>query len=208
MIAAGQIALSLALHPHHQASFHLVLQGGLALVLGTFIVAFGMLGLAGNYERVAARLHLLLSTKQLTDNLDIVVQTGADLERKNCGFWKAYYKSALGLCLFMGGILGITTILLKSSFISYLFGLGMAITFFGLLAAALSFGALHRMRRTHLVLEDSAAALGEQPDIADETPVPEGLQRSPRLVLLRDYRAGDRQARFRRPPSQLSVKRY
>ena len=46
MIAAGQIALSLALHPHHQASFHLLLQGGLALVLGTFIVAFGMLGLA------------------------------------------------------------------------------------------------------------------------------------------------------------------
>ena len=208
MIAAGQIALSLALHPDHLASFRLVLQGGLALLLGTLIVGSGMLGLAGSYERVAAHLHLLLRTKQAAEDLPIAVQTRADLDRQNGSFWKAYYQSALGLCLFLAGILGITTILIGSSFLSYLFGLGLAIIFFGLLAAALSFGALHRMRHTQLILEHSATTLGEQPDIADESLAPEELQRSPRWVLPRDYRPGNRQVQFRRPSSQLTVERY
>jgi len=208
MIVAGQIALSLALYPDHLASFRLALQGSLALVLGTLVVASGMLGLAGGYERVAARLHQLLNAKKPTEDLGIAVQTSADLAWQSRSFWKAYYKSALGLCLFLAGILGIAMVLIGSSFLSYLFGLGLAIAFFGILAAALSFGALRHMRHTHLILEHSAAVLGEQPDIAGESLATEELQRSPQWVLLRNYRTGNRQAQFRRPPSQLTLKRY
>ena len=107
MIVAGQIALSLALYPDHLASFRLALQGSLALVLGTLVVASGMLGLAGSYERVAARLHQLLNAKKPTEDLGIAVQTSADLAWQSRRFWKAYYKSALGLCLFLAGILEI-----------------------------------------------------------------------------------------------------
>jgi len=208
MMAAGQIALSLGLHPEHLASFRLLLQGGLSLVLGSVVIASGMLGLADSYERVAVRLHQLLGTKQSGQDLEVAVQTSADLIRQNRSFWKAYYKSALALCLFLGGILGLTIVLTEGGFLSYLVGLGLGIAFFGLLAASLSFTALRHMRRAHQTLEHSAGILDEQPDIADEFLAPEEPQPATRWVLRRSQNARTRQVKFHRRPSQVTVRRY
>ena len=206
-MVGGQIVLSLGLHPEHLASLRVVLQGSLGMVLGSAIIASGMVGLAEGYEQVAGRLHRLLGNKQISDELEIPVRSGADLTLQNRGFWKSYQKSTLALCIFLAGTLGLTVILTGTSFRMYTVALGLGIALFGLFALGLGSAALRHMRRTHQTVQHSTHTLQEQPDISAEPPVSRSPQPATGWVLRRNRNSSSSQLEFSRRAARAAVKR-
>ena len=172
MIAGSQIVLSLGLHPEHLASLRILFQGSLGLALGSAVAVTGLLGLAEGYEKIALQLNRLLGTRRVGDGLETAVQTSADLAMQNHSFWRAYQKSALAVCLFLAGTLGLAMALARTRFILYLVGLSLGMAVLGLLAVGLGLQALRRMRRAHRAVEQSAHTLDQQPELSAEPPVP------------------------------------
>lgn len=193
-IVGGQVALSLGAHPEHSVAPRVLIQGSLALVLGSAVVASGMLGMAEGYEKVAERLARLLGVKRPGNGLELTVRSPADLSAQTNGFWKAYRSSALAVCLFLGGVLGLSVALSGTDYLPYLAALGLGIAVFGLVALVLGARALGRMRKSQRTVENSAAILDEQPDRVDEAPAPLSPEPAARWVMRR-HRI------FRTPPA-------
>ena len=168
LIAAGQVALSLGVHPEHFASLRFFAQSGLALVLGSAIVASGMMGLADSYEKNAVQLSQLLMAKQPDPDLSLAVEDGEALADHNRSFWAAYRNSAMAICLFLAGLLAVALVLEGTGFLLYLIGLSAGVAVWGFPALALGGRALHAVRQVHLTVEDSTQRLAAQPDRATE----------------------------------------
>jgi len=191
MIVSGQVALSLGVHPGHLVSLRFLVQSSLGLVLGSATIASGMLGLAEGYEKNAGQLSRLLNTKQVADDLEIAVKDQDGLGDHSQGFWKAYRNSALAVCLFLAGFLGIGTALADAGFLLYVVGLSGGIGVLGLVSLILGFRALRAVRLTHRSVEDSTRTLAAQPDLsAERTTTPEpavrwAIRRQPPITYSR-----------------------
>jgi hypothetical protein len=168
LIAAGQVALSLGIHPEHFASLRFFAQSGLALVLGSAIVASGMMGLADGYEKNAAQLSQLLMAKQPDPDLPLAVEDSEALAVHNHSFWAAYRNSAMAICLFLAGLFAVALLLEGTGFLLYLIGLSAGVAVWGFPALALGGRALHAVRQVHRTVEDSTQRLAAQPDRATE----------------------------------------
>ena len=207
MIAGSQIVLSLGLHPEHLASLRTLFQGSLGLVLGSAIAVTGLLGLAEGYEKIILQLDRLLGTRRIGDDLGTAVQTRADLAVQNHGFWRAYQKSALVVCLFLAGTLGLAMVLARARFILYLVGLSLGMVVLGLFAVGLGLQALRRLRRAHRAVEQSTHALDQQPELAAEPPVPLSPQPAIQWTRRGKLPASSRYHPSRRRPDQTVVRR-
>ncbi|MBT4502652.1 MAG: hypothetical protein HOC74_33280 [Gemmatimonadetes bacterium] len=170
LIVAGQVALSLGIHPEHFASLHFFARSGLALVLGSAIVASGMMGLADGYEKNAAQLSQLLTVKQPDPDHPLAVEDSEALAVHNRSFWAAYRNSALAICLFLAGLFAVALLLEGTGFLLYLIGLSAGVAVWGFPALALGGRALHAVRQTHRTVEDSTQHLAAQPDRPTESP--------------------------------------
>ena len=207
LIVGGQIALTVGLHPENLASFRVLLQGGLCLVLGAAIIGSGMLGLAEGYEEVAGHLGQLLGIKRLTADPELAVKSDADLTSHNQGSWRAYRKSSLAVCLFLAGILGLAMALARGSLLLYVAGLAVGIAVLGMIALRLGFEALRVMRRTHQTVERSATLLAAQPPIPPEAaPVP---QPQPKWAIRRERSSVDaREPETQRRRARVVARHY
>ena len=177
LAAVGQIVLVLGLHPAQFHSLALVLQGGAGLILGTAFAVSGLRGLADGHETSTARLRQLFGTKEVPDDMEIEVQTDADMVRQDRLFWRAYRDSAIALSLFMIGIQGLAIVLTGSDFLFYQIGLGLGLAIFGFPAMVLSTRAMGHLRRTYRTLEESTQVFDQQPEMVLEKPLP--LSRRP-----------------------------
>jgi len=185
-LMSGHIGLSLGLHPSRVASLGHLAQGCGALVFGTALLASGLLGIAEAYERVSARLGRLLSTKQLPTDDSVAVTSQEDLGQRHTQFWKAYQRSAAGICLFLAGLLSLTVGLSRASFALYLSGVGIGIVVLGAAAAGMGYGGLRRMRRAHVTVEQTADTLDAQPDVSRPEPLVV-RKRQPAYALFRNH---------------------
>ena len=174
MIIIGQVSLGLGLHPERLASLRFLAQSSLGLILGSAVIASGMMGLAEGYENIADRMAQLLGTKQQDENLELAVRHPANLDDHSRIFWKAYAYSAGSVCLFLAGFLGSSLVFAKLGFLLYLMGLGGSVAILGMLSLFLGYRALRALRRTYRTVEDSALILAAQPDrIPEEEDDPE-----------------------------------
>ncbi|MFC1526178.1 hypothetical protein ACFL6X_05130 [Candidatus Latescibacterota bacterium] len=169
-LMVGHLALSLGLCPEHLAPLGSLIQGCLALVVGTALFASGMLGLAEAYERVAGEALDLLGVKQ-TPEERLEVAAPSDLEERNRTFWRGYQRVATGICLFLAGLLGLTLSLAGMSLTLYMAGVGIGVSALALVTVLLAYGGLRRMRRSHVAVARTAETLAAQPDKMTEGPV-------------------------------------
>lgn len=163
LLLGGQTLLSLGLHPAHLASFPVLGQGVLGLVLGSALVVSGLLGLAEGYEKTAERLRPLLGPRQAAGDAELAIKTPAELEDHNRSFWKSYRKSALGLTLFLAGLLGLSAALARADFLFYLIAVVLGIVLLGLAALVLVLQGMRSLRHTHRAVEQTAVSLETQP---------------------------------------------
>jgi hypothetical protein len=161
----GQAVLGLGLYPTELAPVAVLTQGMLLLVSGTALFVSGMLGLAQGYEQVAATLTHLLATKD-TPEKPLTIGDAEQLGHNGDGFWRAYQKSAAGLCLFVGGLIALVVGLDRFSFNLYVTAVGSGIGILGLAACAFLVQGLSGMRRTHREALHSSLALEKLPDIS------------------------------------------
>ena len=174
--------MGLGLYPSALAPIATLFQGAVLLVLGTALFVSGMLGLAQGYEQVAGTLNHLLNTKDTTENPPAVADT-EQLGYRNDSFWRAYQRSAVGICLFLGGLLALVIGLDKHSFNLYVTAVGSGIGILGLVAFAFLFEGLKGMRKAHREVLESSASLERLPDFADE----EAPRPRPRPRIARRY---------------------
>lgn len=167
-ILGGQTILGLGLFPAKLAPMATLIQGCLLLVLGTAIFVSGMLGLAQGYEQVATTLNRLLATKEAPEKEPLPVGDTEQLGQHHNVFWRAYQRSAVGLCLFVGGLLALVIGLDRFSFPLYLTVVGSGVVLLGLVAITSLFQGFKGMRRTHRKVLESASVLEKRPDIATD----------------------------------------
>ena len=174
----GQAVLGFGLYPADLAPVAVLIQGALLLVSGTALFASGMLGLAQGYEQVATTLTHLLATKG-TPEKPLTIGDAEQLGSNGDGFWRAYQKSAAGLCLFVGGLIALVVGLDRFSFNLYITAISSGIGILGLAACAFLVQGLSGMRRTHREALHSSLVLEKLPDIStiQERPRP-----TPRLA--------------------------
>ncbi len=168
LLLGGQVSLTLGLHPEHLAAFPVLGQGILGLVLGSALVVTGLLGLAEGYEKAAGRLRPLLGNRQ--GDAGLAVKTGADLENHSRGFWRSYRKSALGLSLFLAGLLALSAALARADFLFYLVAVGLGIVLLGFVGLGLIIRGIRTLRQTHRAVEETAVVLEAQPPMAPPPP--------------------------------------
>lgn len=166
-ILVGQAVLGLGLYPGALAPIAALVQGVLLLIVGTALFVSGMLGLAQGYEQVVGTLQHLLTTKDTTENP--AVADSEQLGLRNDGFWRAYQRSAVGICLFVGGLLALAVGLDRYDFNLYVTAVGSGIGILGLVAFAFLVQGLRGMRRTHREVLQSSASLEKLPDIDIDT---------------------------------------
>ncbi len=166
-ILVGQAVLGLGLYPGALAPVAALFQGAVLLIAGTALFVSGMLGLAQGYEQVASTLQHLLNTKDTTEDPPAVADS-EQLGHRNDGFWRAYQRSAVGICLFVGGLLALVIGLDRYSFNLYVTAVGSGVGILGLVAFAFLVQGWRGMRRTHSDVLQSSAALGKLPDISTE----------------------------------------
>lgn len=169
LLMVGHLALSLGLHPERLSPIASLVQGCLALVMGTALFASGMIGLADGYERAAGALRELLPRKQAPEQ-GLDVSGPEELDERERGFWAGYQRAAAGICLFLAGLFGLTLTLAHSSLALYTIGVGVGVAALAAATVVLSIGGMRRMRRSHVAVARSAAALGERPDRVPERP--------------------------------------
>ena len=179
----GNAALSAGLHPDSGASPGTLLQGCLALVFGTALFVSGLLGLAEAYERVVLGFTQLLSAKQLPSADDLSLRSAAHLQDHNRSFWKAYQKSAAGICVFLAGLLALTIGLSRFSLTLYLTGDGSGVVLLGLVAVAMAYRGMRGMRSSCAAVKEAVDILASRPDIRPERPEPFEKKRVPRYTL-------------------------
>ena len=206
LAAIGQIVLVLGLHPAQFPSLAFVLQGGAGLILGTAFTVSALLGLAKGHETIAAQLRQLLGTKEVPDDMELEVQTDADVVRQDRDFWRAYRDSAIALSLFMIGILGLAIALSGTDFLFYQIGLGFGLAVFGLPAMVLSTRAMGRLRHTYRNLEESTQVLDQQPEMDLGPPLP--LSRRPAAQWNRRRKRPYSRSLASKGRQRLSVARY
>ena len=169
-ILGGQAILGLGLYPAQLAPLATLIQGCLLLVVGTAVFVSGMLGLAQGYEQAASALTRLLATKVVPEEEPLAVGDPEELGQHHRQFWRAYQRSAVGLCLFVGGLLALVVGLDRFDVPLYVTAIGSGIGIFGLVAIAFLVHGFKGMRRTHRDVLDSASILEKRPDI-DRDPV-------------------------------------
>ena len=189
-ILGGQAVLCLGLYPSALAPIATLFQGAILLVLGTALFVSGMLGLAQGYEQVAGTLKHLLNTKDTTENPPAVADS-EQLVCRNDSFWRAYQRSAVGICLFLGGLLALVIGLDRYSFNLYVTAVGSGIGILGLATFAFLIQGLKEMRKTHREVLQSSAALERLPDLSDEeVPRPRSRPRIARRYTLFEKNRG------------------
>lgn len=175
-----------------------LIQGVLLLVSGTALFVSGMIGLAQGYEQVATTLVHLLATKNAPEQ-PLSVGDTEQLGRRNDVFWRAYQRSAVGLCLFVGGLLALVVGLDRFSFQLYVTAVGSGIGILGIAAFAFLVQGLRGMRRTHREVKHSSSALEKQPDAGtDRESRPRPEPRFPRRHTLFEKNRGQNRDRNRR----------
>lgn len=180
-VIGGHIALSAGIHPEHLASPLNVLQRSLALVLGTAVLASGMLGLAEGYEQAAARFCQLLGAKRLPAGDDLALRDLDQLQTHNHAFWRAYRRSGGAICLFLTGLLALTVALSRSSFALYLTGVTAGVACLGTVTLLMVYTGMRGMWRTHAFVGRAAEVLSRQPDAQ---PSEDGVEKTtPRYSL-------------------------
>lgn len=200
MATGGQVALSLGMHPERLASLRFIVSSSLGLVLGSAIIASGMLGLAEGYEKIAGQLAWLLGTKQIAESLELSVSNRQHLEAHNQGFWKAYLNSSLAVCLFLGGFLLLAILSSALAFELYIAGLIGGAIVLGSLVLVLAVRGLSTLRRTHRSVETSVQVLAEQPDRSEESRAASAVGRPKESRRPRRIAYG-RSLESRRPPT-------
>ena len=184
LLMAGQLALTMGLHPERLAPLGHLVQGCAALIVGTALFISGMLGLADGYEGALERLCTLLPQKRPPDaGLEVSDRTA--LAERNQAFWLGYQRAAGGICLFLAGLLGLTLALGRTSFALYAVGIGVGVSALALAAGVLALGGMRRMRRSHLSVARSAEVLAAQPDRTPELPAPVEKRRRPAYELFK-----------------------
>ena len=189
LLCGSQIFLNLGLHPEHQASVLLLGQGILGLVLGTALAVTGLLGLVEGYQKAGARVRQLLHSREL--DFETTAQTLGELDDQQRGFWKSYRKSALGLLLFLGGVLVLGAALYKTEFLLYLVASAFGIFCLGVVSLLLTIQGVRALRRHTKAAERTALAIQEQPLV----PVPSPLRPVPKWAV---YSPDERLRHFRR----------
>lgn len=168
LLCGSQILLNLGLHPEHPASIPVLGEGILGLVLGTALVVSGLLGLVEGYQRAAARVRQLLQGPHLAP--DTSVQTLNELQDQQRSFWKSYRRSALGLLLFLAGLLGLGTVFSRADYLLYLVAIGFGIFSLGLVSLGLMIHGVRALRRHWQSAEHTAAAIQAQPAVPPTAP--------------------------------------
>lgn len=163
-LMSAQVALGLGTHPEEFASLTYLLTAVVALVGGTAVLSTGMLGLAEGYDRAAGELAPLLAQKYLDPELEIEVRDGEALAARNRGFWVAYTRSGLAVCLFVGGLLLVTVLFWRQGYLTYLAGLTAGLAILGIAALVIGGRSLAVVVRTHREVSRSAEVAAAQPD--------------------------------------------
>lgn len=163
-LMSAQVALGLGTHPDEFASLPYLLAAVTALVGGTAVLSSGMLGLAEGYGRAASRLAPLLTQKRLDPELEIQVRDTEALAAHNRGFWAAYTRSGLAVCLFVGGLLLVSMLLWRQGYLIYLAGLIAGLVLLGIVTLAIGVRSLAVVFRTHREVASSAEVAAAQPD--------------------------------------------
>lgn len=207
MLVGGQVFLSLGIHPEQAASVRFFMHSGLVLLLGSAVIASGMVGLARGYEKAADQLTRLLGTKQVDESLEVTVGNPAGLHAHNRSFWKAYRHSALAVCLFLIGFLAIAIGLADAGFILYLIGLSGGVAIFGLFALGLVLQGLGGVRRAYRGVANSVQVLTQLPDIIPEQIAAIDSEPTGRWAIRRQRPTSYSRHLDTRGRSQLSVKR-
>ena len=199
-ILGGQAIVGLGLYPAQLAPLATLIQGCLLLVVGTAVFVSGMLGLAQGYEQASIALTRLLATKAVPEEQPLAVGDPEELGQHHRLFWKAYQRSAVGLCLFVGGLLALVVGLDRFDIPFYLTAIGSGIGLLGLVAIALLMQGFKGMRRTHRDVLDSTSTLEKRPDI-DREPV-QPLPRPVRRYTLFEQDRGHNRTLQRRRAAQ------
>jgi len=203
LLIGGHAALSFGLHPDRLSPVASLAQGCLALIVGTALFVSGMLGLAEAYERVAGDLRELLPVKQAPE-AGIELRGTSDLEDTNRGFWRGYQRTAMGICVFLGGMLGLSLTLAGSSLTLYTIAMAAGVAILAGGTLALSIGGMRRMRRCHVAVAHSASTLAAQPDRAAEPRAPAQPRRIPAYSLFRQRGGLGGRAERRRREVQIT----
>ncbi|MFA6108714.1 MAG: hypothetical protein WDA75_08095 [Candidatus Latescibacterota bacterium] len=164
ILMSAQVALGLGTHPEEFASLSYLLTAVVALVGGTAVLSSGMLGLAEVYGRAAGQLAPLLAQKRLDPELEIEVRDAEALAARNRGFWVAYTRSGLAVCLFVGGLLLVTVLFWRQGHLTYLAGLTAGLAILGIASLVLGGRSLAMVARTHREVSHSAEVAAAQPE--------------------------------------------
>lgn len=162
-IAAGQVWLSLSLHPDSAASPLHILYSAATVAAGCAIAGTGMLGMADTYQTAAVHTARLLDSRE-PPSAPPPVSTGDQLRDHNSRFWRSYVLSSMSLNLFLVGVLAVSLAFSRNSYLLYLAGLGGGVAVLGLLTLMVGGRALLHMRREHADVTASALQLEQQPN--------------------------------------------
>ena len=169
LLCGSQILLNLGLHPEHPASIPVLGEGILGLVLGTALVVSGLLGLVEGYQKAAARVRQLLHGPHLDRAAS--AQPLSALRDQQHSFWRDYRRSALGLLLFLVGLLGLGALLSRTSYLLYLVAIGFGIFSLGSVSLGLMIQGVRALRRHWQHIEQTAAAIQTQPSVLPAPPI-------------------------------------
>ena len=169
LLCGSQILLNLGLHPEHPASIPVLGEGILGLVLGTALVVSGLLGLVEGYQKAATRVRLLLQDPHL--DRETSAQTLSELQEQQRSFWRDYRRSALGLLLFLAGLLGLGALLSHTSYLLYLVAIGSGIFSLGSVSLGLMVQGVRALRRHWQSIEQTAVAIQAQPSALPTAPI-------------------------------------
>ncbi len=162
-ITAGQVWLSLILHPDSAASPLHILYSAAAVAAGCAISGTGMLGMADTYQTTAVHTERLLDSRE-PPAAPPPVATMDHLRDHNVRFWRSYVLSSVSISLFLVGVLAVSLAFSRNSYLLYLAGLGGGVAVLGLLTLMMGGRALLHMRREHADVAASALQLEQQPE--------------------------------------------
>ena len=94
------------------------------------------------------------------------VKGRAELAGRNRQFWRSYYTSTFGVCLFAGGLLILVILLVDLSPFYFQVALLTGIVLIGLASFGMVLRGLLGIRRTHRAVATSFVHLEEQPDLS------------------------------------------
>ncbi|MEE2659773.1 MAG: hypothetical protein VX733_14790 [Candidatus Latescibacterota bacterium] len=182
---AGHTALSVAMASAANPPVFDLLQACAALVLGTACFASGMLGLAENHGKLSRKVAELLGNREITPEDNLQLRDETDLTGEQRRFWGAYFRTNLGVGLFLSSVLAVSLALASSSSAeAYRLALGAVILTCGFISAVLGLQGLARVRRSHVSVARTAATLDSLPERLPE-PVTARRRRQSRYGLFR-----------------------